>query len=92
MRRSIGTIAFTFFAGLTVVAQGSVAGWVTDEHGAVWPGAKITLSQESNQNAEVRQTTTDSVGEYSFANVPFGNFRIQAAVSGVNRELPNVLS
>jgi hypothetical protein len=92
LRRSIGIVIFTLVATLTIEAQGTVSGRVTDPYGSVWPGAKITLSQESDKQGsdkkeeEIQRTTTNHKGEYSFANVPFGILRLRVTVSGINRE------
>ena len=86
MKRSIATVIFTLFAALAVGAQGAVTGRVTDPNGAVWPGARITLSRESDKKEEIQRTTTNDEGEYSIAKVPFGIFRLRITVSGINRE------
>jgi hypothetical protein len=60
-----------------VVAQtASLRGQVTDESGAVIPGAKITLTGPSGF---VKTTTSGNDGSYTFAGIPSGNFTLQAS-------------
>ena len=51
-------------------------GQVSDESGALVPGAKVTLSTEG---AAPRTTTADGKGAYSFANVPPGKYAVQGS-------------
>jgi len=64
-------------AACPVVAQTAVLhGQVTDETGAVVPGAKVTVNGPLGL---VRSVTTGSDGSYSFAGLPPGNYTVQAA-------------
>ena len=69
-----------------VAATGNVYGTVTDESGAVLPGATATLSGTLGS----RTTTTGSNGEFRFLNVDHGTHKLTVALTGfstVNREL-----
>jgi hypothetical protein len=81
------TIAFFMFACLNTslaFAQatntGTIVGAVTDQSGAVVPGATITLTDPAT-NA-VRTTTTNGTGDYVFTNVPPSTYSIVATKTG----------
>ena len=48
---------------------GSIAGTVTDQSGAVVPGAKVTIT-DTDKKVEVRSVTTNSSGGYSVPDCP----------------------
>lgn len=54
----------------------SLHGQVTDESGAVIPGAKVTLAGPSGA---VKAVTTDSAGKYSFRDLQPGEYLVQAS-------------
>lgn len=56
--------------------MGTLKGVVTDESGGAVPGAKITLTQSSGP---VREAVANRDGFYSFANVPFGDYTVEAS-------------
>ncbi|MCY4633163.1 MAG: TonB-dependent receptor [Acidobacteria bacterium] len=58
--------------------DGEITGRVTDETGAVLPGATVTLSGPD----EVRVTQSDGNGNYAFPAVPAGAYSVTAALSG----------
>lgn len=58
--------------------EGGIAGTVTDETGAVVPGATVTLSGSD----EGRVTQSDATGEYVFPAVSVGTDAVTAALSG----------
>ena len=58
--------------------NGEITGRVTDETGAVLPGATVTLSGPD----EVRVTQSDGNGNYAFPAVPAGAYSVTAALSG----------
>jgi hypothetical protein len=64
-------------AACPVVAQTAVLhGQVTDESGAIIPGAKVTLNGPLGL---VKTVTSGSDGSYSFAGLQPGNYSVQAA-------------
>ena len=61
-------------------SAGVIHGAVTDPSGAVIPGATVRLSNTGSGLA--RTATSDALGQYSFANVPFNPYRIDASANG----------
>ena len=64
--------------GLTAAQDGGIAGRVTDETGAVLPGATVTLSGPG----EARVTQSDGNGDYMFPAVSAGAYSVTAELSG----------
>lgn len=59
---------------------GAVRGTVSDPSGAVIPGASVNLvNGASGLN---RTATSDAQGQFSFVNIPFGNYRLVIASQG----------
>jgi hypothetical protein len=58
----------------------AVRGQVTDESGAVVPGAKVTLSGPAGFS---KTTVTGNDGSYSFADLPLGNYTVHASATGL---------
>ena len=86
MTTRLGAIACTcaLFMALTVDAwaqgfQGGIRGAVHDPGGVI-PGAEVTLTNEGTNVS--RNTTTNSVGEYSFPNLAPGTYTMTAALPG----------
>ena len=59
---------------------GTVVGTVTDQSGAVVPGANISLTDTSTRSA--RTTVSNGTGQYVFTNVPPGTYDIGVTKSG----------
>jgi hypothetical protein len=59
---------------------GGLVGTVTDPNGAVVPGAKVTIVNTDTNLT--RETTTDTQGAYSFANVLAGPYDVKVALEG----------
>jgi hypothetical protein len=59
---------------------GSVVGFVTDQSGAVVPGAKVTITNEGT--GERRNVTTDAQGHYSVPNLPPAIYTMTAEAHG----------
>lgn len=76
------TLLFLVAAPLTFAQEntGSIRGAVTDQTGAAVPGAQVTASSP----ALVRSlnTTSDSIGNYTFAKVPAGVYTITVTQNG----------
>ncbi len=60
----------------------TVSGVVQDGTGGVLPGADVTLT--SAGTGLERHTVTNEAGLYTFPNVPVGQYRLRAALSGFN--------
>ncbi len=63
--------------------QATIVGIVTDSTGAIVPGAKIVVSNPDR--GFVRNTVTNSAGEYRADKVPIGNYVVSAEVSGFQK-------
>ncbi|PYQ23570.1 MAG: hypothetical protein DMF81_08355, partial [Acidobacteria bacterium] len=61
-----------------VSATGNVYGTVTDESGAVLPGATATLSGALGS----RRTTSGANGEFRFLNVDHGSLKLSVGLTG----------
>ncbi len=72
------------FAALSAPAQsgnaGAVRGTVTDPSGAVIPNAAIQLTDKVSGFDQT--TTTDATGQFTFPNVPFNPYNIDASAKG----------
>jgi carboxypeptidase family protein len=58
----------------------NISGAVQDTTGAILPGVDVTLTNVGTKNE--RQTVTNEAGIYTFPNVPVGEYRITAMLSG----------
>jgi hypothetical protein len=59
---------------------GALHGTVTDASGAVIPNATVHLTNQVS--GFDRTTATDSLGEFSFSNIPFNNYRLRVSADG----------
>ncbi len=59
---------------------GSLRGTITDQQGAVLPGAAVVLTNEATK--ATRQVVTDAKGGYFFAALLPGNYTISVELSG----------
>ncbi len=62
------------------VLYGSVAGTITDQSGAVVPGAAITIVNDNT--GFTRNTTSGSAGDYRFTDLPAGTYTLSATAQG----------
>ena len=78
---------FLFLGSVPAWAQtGTLKGVVTDESGGVVAGARVRLTSSSGQ---LRETVSNKEGAYSFSNLPFGEYSLQATASQLT--LPGAL-
>jgi len=80
-------VALLFALPSALIAQtfrGGITGSVTDQSGAVIPGAQIS-AVESATNTSYK-TVSSSAGEFSFANLPLGSYTISVTASGFKSE------
>ncbi len=89
MRRSHGAIAIVLstvmFLGCRAWAQenATITGNVLDPTGAAVPG--VTISLTNTATGQVRETSSNSSGIYSFANVGVGHFNLEATAAGFQK-------
>ena len=76
---------FAFFTTTICAQTPSLHGQVTDQNGAIIVGAKVTLHGPTGQ---ARTATTDTTGSYSFANLPAGDYIVEASAPSLRLEEP----
>lgn len=75
----IGYLFLMLLGTVPALAQtGTLKGVVTDESGGVVAGAKVTLTGPSGQP---RKTVSSKEGAYSFSNLPFGEYLLEASAA-----------
>ncbi len=81
-RSTVLLLACCALLALPVIAQttGSIAGTVSDEKGAVIPGATVTVRNIATN--ESRTARTDDEGRFRLANMPVGEYEITVEGSG----------
>src|SRR5579871_4059094 len=82
-RVSILTLTIFVLSPLAVKGQNSnatITGIVTDQTGAVVPGAQVTLTYVVAGTAT--KVTTGSDGSYSFPNLPAGAYQLECSARG----------
>lgn len=75
--------ALALAAGTSSFAQataGNISGTVTDPSGAAIPGATVTISNPVSGFS--RTATADSAGHYTFTNLPFNRYHVEASATG----------
>ncbi len=90
MRKSL-LLALALLVGLTPglwaqVRAGNIYGTVTDESGAILPGANVTISGVLG----TRSTTSDASGEFRFLNLDRGTYKVTVALSGFAKVVRDV--
>src|SRR5580700_6837764 len=78
-----GLICFAVLLCGTLRAQtsyGSSVGTISDNSGAVVPGAAVTLT--NIDTGDRRTATTNAGGDYQFVNLPPGNYKVDVAATG----------
>src|SRR6185503_13288765 len=88
----IFVIILSLTAGLSLSAQtyqGTILGTVTDQSGAVLPGATITITNTGTKQA--RSLTSNAAGEYSAPNLEPGTYSLTVEAPQFRRvERPSV--
>src|SRR5580698_1410786 len=62
---------------------GSIVGTVSDNSGAIVPGANVTVTNLGTN--EARTEKTNAAGEYSFVNLVPANYKVAVAAAGFKR-------
>lgn len=94
MRGSFTKIFHLIFGGILILGLGltafgqfgsGVQGTVTDQNGAIVPGANVTLTNiDTNQSAE---TTTNESGLYRFSGISQGTYKVLVTQNGFKKKL-----
>ena len=82
-------------AGPPLPTLGSIHGTVVSSEGEVYEGVHVTLAETGADGAALpdRTDTTDSDGEFTFAGVPAGSFKLTLASEGfVTKTIAGVLA
>ena len=79
------------------ILYGSLVGTVTDQSGAVVPGATISVTE--TQTGQTREETSDRGGRYSIVNMALGTYKVTTTANGFKKVersglviTPNVVS
>jgi hypothetical protein len=81
-----------FLAGGRLFSQsvtGSLKGMITDESGAMIPGAKVAVLTPDGKE---KTTTTGSDGRYVFTGLPKGVYSVEAEMSGFRQTKPALIT
>jgi hypothetical protein len=84
-------VVFYLTMGLHAYAQSggsSISGTVVDPSGAVVPNATVEI--HNPVSAFDRSTTTDSLGNFSFPNVPFNPYHLTVTATGFDQKAQDV--
>jgi len=84
-------VVFYLTLGLHAYAQSggsSISGTVVDPSGAVVPNATVEI--HNPVSAFDRSTTTDSLGNFSFPNVPFNPYHLTVTATGFDQKAQDV--
>jgi hypothetical protein len=79
-RLFVVSLLLSFAAAMCAQSLGTVRGVVTDESGALVPGAKVTVS---NAAGPVKSATAGNDGSYSIAGIAPGTYTVRAASPGL---------
>jgi hypothetical protein len=77
---ALSLVCSAFAAGYGQNLTGQLTGTVTDQSGAVVPGANITLKNQLS--GDTRRTVSNSDGVFAFASVPTGEYTITIEFQG----------
>src|SRR3954463_10562913 len=78
-----GALYVCFISGLLAQSQGTIVGTVTDQAGAVVPGANVTLINEGTQFT--RTTSANANGQYTVFSFPTGRITISVEHAGFQK-------
>jgi hypothetical protein len=82
IRLLLGVLLLSAY-GLRAQENATIIGTVTDSTDAVVQNVEITLTNTAT--GQVRKTTTDNSGLYTFANVGVGHFNLDATIRGFQK-------
>jgi Carboxypeptidase regulatory-like domain len=79
---SLFLLIFLTFSAIAQTVTGSIEGRVTDQTGAVIPGALVLV--KNNETGQERKMTTNSEGFYRATFLPIGAYRVTMSANGFN--------
>jgi len=79
---SVGVVSFILTTGIASgqLSTAQLSGRVTDESGAILPGATVTVTQTDTGFG--RSDVTDGNGSYVLPNLPLGPYRLDVSLQG----------
>jgi outer membrane receptor protein involved in Fe transport len=77
---ALGLLIITAASGLAQTSLATLGGKVSDEQGAVLPGATVTARQIETNTARI--SLTDGLGKYFLASLPAGTYEVTVELSG----------
>src|SRR5260370_1924619 len=89
MQRMCCSVVIILITGAAFAEPPAVRGQVTDESGAVVPGAKVTLSGPAGLS---KTAVAGNDGSYSFADLPPGNYTVHASATGLVLRQPGKIA
>jgi hypothetical protein len=91
VRRVLFCLAMLSFGSAFVMADvtGSILGSVRDQSSAVVPGVQVVAT--NLETGLTHQTITDAAGNYRLLALPAGRYRVEAAASGFEKFVANVI-
>src|SRR5687768_15733578 len=81
------TILLVFLSSGVFAQSGSLRGFVTDQQGAVVPGATVTAR---GPNDIIKTAITDQSGFYSISGLPPGSYSVSASAPSLVLQAPAV--
>ena len=88
VRHFLLPIVFLHAMGSIHAQTAALHGRVTDESGAVVPGAAVSLTAGPDA---ARQATTDGLGSYSFSGLPPGDYQVRASAPDLSQPQPSAI-
>ncbi len=89
--RSTFSVLLAFAAVVSVPAacfgqtfRGGINGTITDQSGAVVPGAQVAAVETSTNTSY--KTVSSSAGEFSFSNLPLGDYSVTITATGFSTQ------
>ena len=90
-RKMLSQVFVLLFASKLLLAQipgtGAIAGTVVDPSGAVFAGARVTVTNAGTRIT--RETTTDSAGSFRILLLPPGPYELKVNVPGFTQKTPS---
>src|SRR5688572_8558653 len=80
---TIFLIAFTCQQLFAQIDTGSISGRITDDSGAVIPGASVTVTHRDT--ARVREAVSNDQGEFNMPALPIGTYDVEVTMPGFKR-------